>query len=151
MTADGLSSGFITHILEKVCPDFYGVFSSNTIPMYLKKITKFVIVVNLAKAEHEGTHFITIVRISQKVLFIDSFGLPCREENISKFLKELEVPIYYNETQIQSFASNFCGFYAIFFCLKYSVEKKKSRNLTFSENLQDNDDKCVIYVLRMIE
>ena len=53
---NGLSNHFITTFLQDVS-SFYGVFSANTIPPYVKNIPKFSIICNLSMVKEPGTHF----------------------------------------------------------------------------------------------
>jgi hypothetical protein len=147
----GISNHFIEHVLKTYCIDFYGVFSANTIPVKLLKREKFSIVCNFSKATEPGSHFVTIIALPNRVLYLDSLGLPCAVSEISTFLLRLKKPVFHNRQQIQDGASKFCGFYCILFVL-YFDGKKPSFNLSFvTGKLLANDNLCITYIKRLLK
>ena len=148
----GLTNIYVNKILKKYCNDFKGVFSSNNINFALCGKKKFSIVCNLAKKEEQGTHFITIIANEIYIFYIDSYGIPCTNFDISRFMHECKREIIYNSKQIQHEKSFFCGYYSILFVLinDKAIPKSKKPILKFSNNLLKNDKKCINYILKMI-
>lgn len=148
MNSEGITNIYIQYILSKYCTNFGGVFSSDTIPRKLAEQDEFGIVVNLSDADDKGTHFIAVVSLKTHTLYIDSYGQPCEDDDICNFLSKLDKPVYYNTRQIQSYESNFCGFFSMLFVLHYC--NKSSLSLKFSKKLVKNDDLCISYLCRIL-
>ena len=147
---EGITNKYIESVLNPVCNNFIGVFSSDTLPTNLKK-EHFSLVCNLSKAEAIGSHFITIIGQSGKVLYLDSFGLPCIVKEIQRFLKMLNQPILQNAKQIQDIESKMCGFYCILFCMYYD-KLKFNFQLAFDDSkLLINDKLCVKYIKQLLK
>ena len=144
---------YINDILEPLSSIFKGTYSANTLPQNLKNVSRFSLVCNLSNVNEVGSHFITIIRFKNYVLYIDSLGLPCFNDFINTFLASLQIPIYYNNVQIQDEQSLFCSFYAIFFILYF--EKKQVIKMKFykppSPLLIRNDKKVVQYIVKLIK
>ena len=139
--ADGISNHYIESILKPLCADFRGVFSADTIPTQLLQCKTFSIICNLSNVRQLGSHFITIIVQSKRVLYLDSLGLPCVVGEISTFLEKLRKPVFYNSQQIQDYKSKFCGFYCILFVLHFG---NPSVPLVFEkEELLVNDLSCI--------
>jgi hypothetical protein len=99
---EGVSNHFITSILEPTCEDFRGVFSADTIPvLQLLQYDTSSIVCNLSKVGERGSHFVTIICQPNRVLYIDSLGLPSLVPAINSFLLKFKKPIFCNSRQIQ--------------------------------------------------
>ena len=149
---NGLDNVYIRNTLQGLCKDFIDVFSSDNIPPEISERNNFTIICNLSKCGDKGTHFITIVVDCESVVYIDSLGLPCINEDISKFLNRLNRPISYNTRTIQHPNSVFCGYYCIFYALLFdsgtNVDKK---DFVFStSNLYKNDKLCIKYIKQLI-
>lgn len=138
---EGISNHYIDSILRPTCTGFHGVFSADTIPTNLLRYNQFSIVCNLSKAGEPGSHFISIIVFPNRVLYIDSFGLPCVVQDIINFIRQLKRPIFYNYQQVQDVSSPFCGFYCILFVLYFTYV---STTLQFErKHLLQNDTICV--------
>lgn len=146
---DGLSNTFINKILSRKCMLYKGVFSANNIDIVLSKLSDFSIVCNLSNFAEKGSHWITIIAKSNFVIYIDPFGLSCINATIRNFLTDCKRPVFYNTKTIQSPSSNFCGMYAIMYCLYFDQDRKF--NLYFDcENILGNDELCLLYINKMI-
>lgn len=148
MNNEGITNIYIQFILSKYCPKYQGVYSSDSIPSKLAKLEEFGIVVNLSDADEKGTHFTAIISQKTHALYIDSYGKPCDDNDICKFLTKLGKPVFFNTRQIQSYESNFCGFFSMLYVLHYCNESTKP--LRFSKQLMKNDDLCIQYLCRML-
>ena len=146
---EGVSNHFITSILEPTCEDFRGVFSADTIPvLQLLQYDTSSIVCNLSKVGERGSHFVTIICQPNRVLYIDSLGLPSLVPAINSFLLKFKKPIFCNSRQIQDAASKFCGFYCILFVLYFN---RPATPLRFeSANLLLNDQLCVKKICELL-
>ena len=56
---------------------YEGCFSSDNIPTQLRKKSQFSIICNLSSQEEKGKHFISIIVLSDYVLYIYPTGFPC--------------------------------------------------------------------------
>lgn len=147
----GISNHYIESILKPVCDNFRGVYSANTIPVRLLRCQSFSIVCNFSKVGERGTHFVTIIAARDRVLYIDSLGLPCVAQEINTFLRRLKKPVFLNSQQVQDFSSSFCGFYCILFVLYYD-KKTPTFSLMFdTQNLLQNDSTCVKYIQQLLK
>lgn len=139
----GLSNTFIDRFLKKECENYLGIFAPDTLPSQLMK--NGTLVCNLSNSNQMGSHFITIVIQERQVLYIDSFGVPCENADIKRFLDFQKKPIKHNETMIQDLASDFCGFFCILFCMYYDVSRNEP--LLFFSDLSKNDNHCIRLIL----
>lgn len=142
----GISNTFIETFLANKVTNFDGVFSADNIPKTIASKTYFIIICNQENEGEEGTHFVTIIGFPDYAIYLDSFGLPCKILRINQFLNSLDRPIYYNDRQIQSHLSNFCGFYCIMYTLYFDkkINGDKVENIFFdSVNLMNNDNSCL--------
>lgn len=144
----GISNLFIDKCLKNISV-YKGVFSSNNIPSFLSSYSQFSIVVNFSPRGEKGSHFISIICEKDKVIYIDSLGLPCLVPSIKTFLSSLNRSIFWNCRTIQSNSSNFCGFYCMFFILYYSLKSNQRFKIYFSNELELNDEKCVLYIKKV--
>jgi hypothetical protein len=89
---------------------FLGVFASDCLPSHIHSYPS-CLVANTDPHNLPGTHWVAFYFISPRQLeFFDSFGM---HPSIYGF--NLEAKVHYNEHQIQSFTSDVCGHYCIFF------------------------------------
>lgn len=148
--AEGLTNVYIDSVLFKCCPNFFrGTFSSNSIPKELSQLTQYAVVVNHSKDFEPGTHFVCIVSFRTHVLYLDSYALPCTNDDICSFLLDQNKTILHNENRLQHAESNFCGFYCIFWVLYFSHRNTVSAK--FSSDLMANDKLCIQYICKLLE
>lgn len=148
--AAGLSNIYLDAVLFKFCHNFfYGTFSSNTIPKELAQLSQFSIIVNLSKDFEIGSHYVCLVSFPTHLLYLDSYALPCTNDDICSFLLDLNKLVLYNSKRIQHATSNFCGFYAMFWVLYFS--HKNSIKANFSSDLITNDKLCVQYICQLLK
>jgi hypothetical protein len=160
MGEEGISNLYIDKVAARCCGrrHFQGVFSCDTIPAArLRRKKRFSFVCNLSKVGEVGTHFITVVADAKSVIYIDSYGLPCFNEDIAAFLRGCGRTVWYNSTTIQHpTLSRHCGYYALLFVLFFagngSSSSKKTLQLSFSDHdLLSNDAKCTRYLSQLIK
>ena len=144
---NGLSNHFITSFLQDVS-SFYGVFSANTIPSYVKKKPKFSIICNLSMVKEPGTHFVAITNNKRHIMIWDSLALnKTNFKKIYEFFKSYNISHYYKRP-IQPIDSHFCGFYAIYHILKTQNETPVK---PFVKKLYKNDSICISNIITLLK
>lgn len=151
----GVSNVFLDRFTRLVCStNFKGVYSADYIPAGLAALTRFTLIVNLGERRGvrgplEVGHFVTIVGLPDKMLYVDSFGLPSLQRHVDLFLKNCGRKVVCNERQLQQFDSVMCGLYAAMFAAYFDQERPFP--LKFDrERLERNDKLCVSYLRRLI-
>jgi hypothetical protein len=148
---EGVSNHYIESILHPICKKFLGVFSADTIPEKLLEQDTFSIVCNLSKAGETGSHFVSIIALRNRVLYIDSLGLPCIVPEICVFLAKLRKPLYINSKQVQATDSKYCGFYCILFVLYFDKDVPMIKLQFDDANLLTNDNLCIEYIKQLLK
>lgn len=153
-------SGITNKDLEKLSrkflnKNFLGVYPSDVLPNLNKKSLKSIIF-NLSKHDEEGTHFIAIIKRFRKIIYFDSFGKKCENENILKYLQKNNLPLEQNVIQIQDNNSSLCGYYCFHFLYVCFLKKKSLQFFlkmyeTKPQNLNNNDRKLLNYILKIID
>ena len=94
---------------------FYGVYPADKIPN-LRSLPA-LIVCNTDTSSKRGEHSIVLYfDKNRREKYFDSFGR-CPFEHFKIYLDENFVEWIWNERQIQSVISKFCGHYCIFYCV----------------------------------
>lgn len=150
MVDDGLSNIYIDHVMKKVSKIFLGCYAADNLPS--KVMQPYSLIVNLSESSEMGSHFVAIYQQNGKIFYADSFAIPCFVKNICNFIKKQNAICYENQTQIQAFKSNFCGFYAIAFCLWMELNENNLNKFgqLFSRNLYENDYICINLIKKCI-
>lgn len=159
-SGSGMCNRDIARVLRRTCPDFWGVFSADTIPPFppqqSREARRFSLVCNLSKVDEPGSHFVSIVSFPRYVLYLDSLGLPCTSPHIREFLRQLKTPTFYNTLQVQDLSSDFCGLYCILFILHFSLRDSSETSSPLTgfqweqSNLLLNDIMCAENVLALL-
>ena len=103
----------IRRALEFICGDeFLGVYSRNTMPRHLPT-GRSIIVVNTDPSYKPGTHWIAMRFDNAFGEYFDSFGR-YPEKTFETYMNEHCRAWTFNDKQIQSVASKFCGCYIVF-------------------------------------
>ena len=107
-------------------------------------------IINLSKVTEKGSHLIAIQINSKnkKVIYFDSFGLPCTNIDILTFMFGVNDKYEYNSCQIQHLDSNYCGMFCLAFVmyLDNSSNFKNFLKMFNSDNLTKNDNIAVNYI-----
>ncbi len=91
---------------------FLGVFSADTLPTHMP--ARSLAIVNCCKQHLPGIHWLAVSRGDNGTLEVfDSFGLPPHVYNI---LLPLATVMSHNTCRIQSFDSEVCGQYCLYYC-----------------------------------
>lgn len=152
-------TGITNGDLEKLCKkflnnNFIGVFPSDVEPKSNK--LKQSVIFNLSAHDEPGSHFIAICKTRNKVIYFDSFGNKCTNDNIKRFISKFKIPLEHNKEQIQDDSSSLCGYYCFYF-LYLCFLKEKSLNYfikKFTKNkskLLLNDSKLMKSILTVMK
>ena len=130
----------IDQVLRKHCNIYRGTYSSDTLPNILESWRPLVIVVNTDPSAKPGTHWICMFFDEcGHGEFFDSFG-QYPNTRFERYMNTYCTAWSYNNKQLQSLISRFCGHYCIWFCVfkarKYSLTALL-RNVSSDTGLND--------------
>jgi tRNA(Ile)-lysidine synthase TilS/MesJ len=154
MPSNGISNLYIDKILTPRCADFKGTFSADTIPKQLCGESVFSLICNLSKEKETGTHFITIIARPNFIIYIDSVGLACTNQNIRVFMANCKRKMYYNTNVIQHPLNDFCGYFCMLYCLWWDSAIKNKPVIKFHQaphKYAENNQKCIQYIATMLK
>ena len=124
---------------------FLGAFAYDEAPEDLPD-GSWSMVVNTAPSTDEGEHWIAVIHKDGVTYFMDSYGrqLNRREATFkTAFVEKMERIVrgrlICNPKLIQQLTSNSCGYYAVYFIERLSVDSFKRTLQPFTENLRRND------------
>ena len=124
---------------------FCGVFAANELPYQLPYS---LAIVNCCNADREGIHWLAICQEDDDTLeFFDSFGLPPDMYNLTENLPETTA-ISYNSRQLQSYYSEVCGHYCLYYCYFKVRGYRMSDIVSIFSNDYDNND---LYVYNAVK
>lgn len=136
-------------------PYFKGVFSSNDIPYFSGN---YSIICNLSNVLEEGTHFVCICKIKDSLFFFDSLALNVFNNDLNMYLARESYQcstFYFVKQPVQSWISQGCGYYCIFFVLLFHISLSHSlvgnKLVSFSKQVDLNDSICLININRLIK
>ena len=157
----------IEEFLHRLIPDsiFLGCFPRDQFPVRELQFKKFAIcILNIDESHQPGSHFVVIIRDGKKVLYFDSLALQHNFNLIKTPLYEIKRSIencnfWVNHKQIQNMDSNSCGYYCIWFILKYYFFRPNIQNinslflsdLTLSTKENKNDSRIAKDIFFQIE
>lgn len=97
-------------------PNYLGVFAKDKIP---RGHNKGLMVVNQDPANRGGSHWFCIfINDNGPCEFFDSFGRPPPAGRIKNYMdKNCRNGWIYNNVQLQSVTSSFCGHYCVLYCV----------------------------------
>jgi len=113
-----MDSSRIVRLLRRRCRgQFLGVFASNRLPRYLPTKRPLLLVCNTDPDHRRGEHWIVIYLGTNRYgEYFDSYG-EAPKDIFRKFLDRHCRRWTFNQEQLQSVISAFCGHYCIFYCL----------------------------------
>ena len=130
--------------------NYQGTFSCDNIkkPNFRSTIETYII--NLSKLGKKGSHLVALQlnHKNKKIIYFDSFGLPCSNKDILSFISKVNSEYKYNTKQIQHFKSFHCGMYCLAFVM---FNDNKTNLLNFlkmfkSVNLFQNNNIVINYI-----
>lgn len=123
---------------------FCGAFAYDEIPKLPNG--EWSIIVNTAPSSDPGEHWIAIIFKDGVTYFMDSYGreVDVRENTFSssfvrKVMSIVRGYLVCNRKLLQQLTSNACGYYALYFVERLSIDSMKNALKPFSENLKSND------------
>ena len=125
---NAMNSNEIEAILRRN-KQFLGCFAWDQLPPFPSSLPKSIII-NTAKSDSRGEHWVAIVLQKKQCFYFDSFGLSIINDYILEFIRDAYNKVTYTDNCIQSANSDMCGKFCIAF-IKY-VHSKSSYN-TFIE------------------
>ena len=100
---------------------FIGVFACNRLPKNLPARRPLILVANTDPSHKLGSHWV-VLYIDSKGEYFDSLGRPPEQEIFKRYLDKFCMSWTYNNKQLQSAISYFCGQYCILFSLYRSLD-----------------------------
>lgn len=147
----GISDRVITDFLKNcgISPKYIGVYCCHHLAdlsrtSVVTRSTSFILILNV-----RSSHWVTIYKLPDYILYVDSFGQPASDERTRSFLFALGAPVFYNEKIIQHPTSSFCGMYACLWALIF--DSKIKENPIFSTHLLSNDKLCMKILKKYID
>lgn len=149
MSVDSLTNEYLDNISRQILPkSFIGVIPSCKEPN-IKNNKTFYAIFNV------GEHFVSVHRNKNQISYFDSYGRPCQDKCIVKFIErhKLKRKYLWNNKKIQEPRSNFCGFY----CLGFLISRCKRENTKLfvqkfkEDNLFKNDNIVLNYIVKNIK
>ena len=125
----------IDRFLRPRVPDFDGVFSIDTLPD-----NPHLLVFNTDNSRSAGRHWVCIYVEDGRGEFFDSFGRRPNEAFERYMNRHCSSSWLFNDRQLQSVVSNFCGHYCICYCFLRSrgIDMRKIvRSFTSDTGLND--------------
>lgn len=146
----GMTNKLVHSIASSLCQNYYrGLFTPFDTAAALRVMAPASDIRPVVTIWNVGQHFVCIYCCGDYVLYLDSFGFPCFNPHIKKFLAGLKRNVFYNQQQIQSASSKHCGLYAILFSLYYDKLTRKAK-LSFGTDCEKNDDLCMMYLHKLM-
>jgi hypothetical protein len=124
----------IEHILRNRAKGFDGVFSIDTLPP-----KPHLLVCNTDPSTKSGRHWVCIWIEDDRGEYFDSFGR-APNEIFERYLNSKCSSWIFNDRQLQSVVSKFCGHYCIYYCMLRSRGvglRKIVSNFTSDTGLND--------------
>jgi len=148
----GISNRFIVAFLRKAKANFMGVFPINKCPIIaLKKKRKATLIINTSPSYLEFGHFVTVLKIRDKIMYIDPL---CLNQYVPLLQTLFALPVFYLVNPIQSINSDYCGFYSILFVLHQTYTPTLHLDFIVSNQqveLRTNDKLCIKYIKQIIK
>lgn len=131
---------------------FYGIFSSDNIPVDICQMESFSIICNLSRKNEIGTHFVTIIKNKKIILYLDPLALYITLNNdIDNFIAKCKPDKICKLTKaIQHMNSWYCGYFNMFFLLFFNTTVSCKKLYCFNEkDLLLNDCICLNNLMLM--
>ena len=98
---------------------------------------------NLDPSFKSGSHYVSFIIKEKKVIFFDSYGVPCFNKWILKaFFKNGLSELYYSKKCIQNDISFFCGYFCLsqLICYEQGISLDKFTNLFDDKDVIENEN-----------
>jgi len=136
----------IDRVLKRTCAeDFDGVFSADNLPEKPR-----LLVINTDPADRPGRHWVCMSVNNGRGEYFDSFGRP-PTANFERYLNRHCSSWIFNDRQLQSVVSRFCGHYCIHYCMLSSRDVDMRRIVSsFTSDTALNDVLVHTFVCRVV-
>jgi hypothetical protein len=127
--------------------NFIGVFACDRLPTHIKRFPTSLIC-NTAPSSDPGRHWVAFYfKDSRNVEYFDSYGRAPDNMYFLNFINRNVKHYDYSEKPLQSFHSDLCGEYCIYYLLQRSRNVSQRKFLRkFSNNRKLNDEKLVKFI-----
>lgn len=115
----------------RVRRDFRGVFPCDLLPNFVQQGVPHAFIINLDSHDKPGSHWVALyINSYGHTVYFDSFGAPPFKPSIHSFILRNSRTFVYNSMVLQSFTTQTCGYYCIYFI------ERMCRGVTLYECLQ---------------
>ena len=114
ITSDSELSSYLTDIFRIPQSHFHIVSRQSLAKLPLLKHKHFVII-NLDTERGAGTHWVTLIRLKNRLLYYDSFAIPCGLDVYRYASRHKNCSLSYSDSSDQAKRSRQCGIYVIKF------------------------------------
>jgi hypothetical protein len=130
-----MDSEQIERELKDYRPLFLGVYSSDQLPTHRHGL----FISNTDPSHLPGTHWVAIYTDGERGEYFDSFGRP-PTKTFKDYMNSRCRHWTFNDKQLQSVASYFCGHYCIYFCVlrSFNINMRRIVN-NFTNDTGFND------------
>jgi len=141
-----MNTAEIDHVLKRTCAeDFDGVFSADNLPEKPR-----LLVVNTDPANRPRRHWVCMSVKDGYGEYFDSFGLPPTAD-FEHYLNRHCSSWTFNDRQLQSVVSRFCGHYCIYYCMLRSRRIDMPKIVSsFTTDTALNDVLVHMFVCRVV-
>ena len=146
---NGITTNYINNVLSTL-PYFLGTFPINKHPNPKKIKGNFCMIVNTAKHNELGEHWIAVMRYKKCLKISDSLTTFYNTRNVLKKIKNASLVRNY---PIQAIDTETCGFFCIHDVLLFHLNLKKIKNTNKcfkKRNLYLNDEICISNIEKML-
>lgn len=147
----GLTNDYVESVGLKLINNFLGTFPCDIQPD-VAKLDTFSLVFNESRHDDEGSHFVCVYATAKKIFYFDSMGMQLENDYIKMFVYSCNRRVVLCDTQVQSFESNFCGFFCLCFLIYMSRGFPHEKFYDcFSNDLKLNDMIVIEFIMRLVE
>ena len=146
MISMGLRSDYLQDLTEVYVKNFRNVLPCD----YFKNVNvkpNESYICNLSDSKSRGSHFVAIRIKNDEVIYFDSYGLHCSNEDILEKISQIGfAQITYCTKCIQSLFSKFCGFFCLAFLLHTENHSVEDFFNLFDMNNLENKNQLYTYI-----
>ena len=133
---------------------FVGAFPCDRIPVMNSKLKKYSVIVNLDTSQNAGSHWIALLIKNKTVYYYDPLGQKNNNDYITSFMSNFTVQLY-NDQQVQSKLSEYCGLYCLAFIIyssscRYPINRFNTMFCVSPPLFQFNDHIVVEYIINKL-
>ena len=124
--------------------NFLGVFPLDRIPKKINTRKPVCLIFNSDESDRQGQHWIPLIFTNGICVYIDSLGISPFQP-VTSIIRNHSDSCVFNKNLIQNPVGRLCGFYAIYFCKRATVNEPNLGQILkpFSPYYLDKNDKFV--------